>query len=150
LHNIAKNHDVICSLYGKTSEEAEAFEKLFDDHKTVFYDAYIISTHRDNQGKIFASDYITTHHPEDPMGEFKDPTPIKFLKILSEVTWQFQFKAQPDDIELFRKIILDFGLGAKTNVGYGQFEVYYEEKELQKVKKESTEKLKSLQDSLNN
>ena len=119
LNNIAKQHDIICNLYDKTIEEAKSFEKLFDDHKTIFYDAYIIDTQ--NNGKIFASDYITTHHPDDDLGEFKDPTPIKFLKILSEVTWQFQFKAEAKDIKLFKEIILDFGLGAKTNVGYGQF-----------------------------
>jgi CRISPR-associated protein Cmr6 len=51
-----------------------------------------------------------------------------FLKILPEVTIQFQFdlkdglltKGQKED--LFRRLLLDFGIGAKTNVGYGQFE----------------------------
>jgi len=104
-------------------ETKEVLEKrLFLDGSTIFYDAYIIATHKENKGKIFASDYITSHHSDDPMGQFKEPNPVKFLKVLSGVTFQFQFKGRKEDIALIQAIILDFGVGAKTNVGYGQFE----------------------------
>ncbi len=106
-------------VYGVKEEREEMRKRLFEKSEVIFYDAYIIDTK--NNGKIFGSDFITTHHSDKPMGEFMSPTPIKFLKILPEVKWQFQFKAEPNDVELFKKIILDFGLGAKTNVGYGQF-----------------------------
>lgn len=109
----------IKEVYKVEEAREKMCKRLFEEGKVIFYDAYIIGTN--NEGKIFAADYITSHHSEDPMGAFKDPTPIKFLKILSEVTWQFQFKAETDDVQLFKDIILDFGLGAKTNVGYGQF-----------------------------
>ena len=111
--------DYLKEVYGIEEEREPMQKRLFKNGETVFYDAYIIGTN--NDGKIFASDYITSHYSDDPMGQFKEPNPVKFLKILPEVTWQFQFKAEKKDIELFEKIILDFGLGAKTNVGYGQF-----------------------------
>lgn len=111
--------EVYQELYNNKETRIEMIERLFENRKIIFYDAYIIATHNDS--KIFASDFITTHHSDKEMGEFMSPTPIKFLKILPEVTWQFQFQAEPKDIALFKQIILDFGLGAKTNVGYGQF-----------------------------
>jgi len=55
---------------------------------------------------------------------------LRFLKIGPGVTFKFQFKfkeSKIDDIlvtpkdkkELFKKILLDFGIGAKRNTGYG-------------------------------
>ncbi|WP_419676164.1 type III-B CRISPR module RAMP protein Cmr6 [Aliarcobacter butzleri] len=70
---------------------------------------------------MFGSDYITNHYSNEENGMFKEPNPIKFLKILSRVTFKFQFKCDEKYLELFKQIILDFGLGAKTNVGYGKF-----------------------------
>jgi CRISPR-associated protein Cmr6 len=119
LRSIVEQKEMFEGLYGGNADQVM---ELFEDNATVFYDAYIVGTHRDNHGKIFGSDYITTHHSDEEMGAFMDPTPIKFLKILPEVTWQFQFEVKHEiGVELFKKIILDFGLGAKTNVGYGQF-----------------------------
>jgi CRISPR-associated protein Cmr6 len=70
-------------------------------------------------------DYITPHKD----GPLKNPTPLPFLKILPGVTVNFQFQLHDGyylkakgKLELFRKILLDFGVGAKTNVGYGQFQ----------------------------
>ncbi|MDR2473050.1 MAG: type III-B CRISPR module RAMP protein Cmr6 [Tannerella sp.] len=71
---------------------------------------------------MLGTDYITPH--PDPL---KNPKPIKFLKILPEVEVTFRFQLQNNLItaakkeSLFRQILLDFGIGAKTNVGYGQF-----------------------------
>lgn len=97
---------------------------IFEDGKTIFYDAYIVGT-KNKDKKIFGSDYVTPHKNSDSNSkipdEFCEPTPVKFLKILPDVTFKFQFKATQEQVDLFRKIILDFGLGAKTNVGYGKF-----------------------------
>jgi len=90
----------------------------------IFYDAYISNVPDD--GKIFAEDYITPH----TAGPFKDPIPIRFLKIAPGVTFTFQFKfveskfnnikiVPSDKLKLFEQILLDFGIGAKRNVGYG-------------------------------
>jgi len=101
------------------------WEKLFGK-EDIFFDAYI-SIPKD--GKIFAEDYITPH----TKGPFKNPTPLRFLKIAPNVTFTFQFKLKDSNFEnnqkvsseeklkLFKEILLDFGIGAKRNVGYGNF-----------------------------
>jgi CRISPR-associated protein Cmr6 len=64
----------------------------------------------------------------------KNPIPITFLKVLPDVEFSFNFILQDHQkideklvsikrkIALFKQILLDFGIGAKTNVGYGQFQ----------------------------
>lgn len=91
----------------------------------IFHDAYIDTANATN--KILGNDFITPH--DKPL---KNPIPIQFLKVLPEVTWAFQFDLKdtklPDGLTitaahkltLFRQILLDLGIGAKTNVGYGQ------------------------------
>jgi CRISPR-associated protein Cmr6 len=88
--------------------------------RDVFQDSYLSE---ENNGKEFlGTDYITPH--ANPL---KNPKPIKFLKILPDIKIQFQFDLKKNLVsaelkeKLFREILLDFGIGAKTNVGYGQF-----------------------------
>lgn len=121
-----ENYKKICLL------EAEIFDgKLINDkrlslyERDVFYDAYIYEPNE--QGKYLADDSITPHMPD----LLKNPVPVSFLKILPEVTWAFYFdlkNSQTNETltsdkkyKLFKQILLHFGLGAKTNVGYGQF-----------------------------
>ncbi|GAB4499695.1 MAG: type III-B CRISPR module RAMP protein Cmr6 [Saprospiraceae bacterium] len=92
----------------------------------VFLDAFIVGT-QDQKKRIFADDFITPH--KDPL---KNPVPVRFLKIRPEVIFQFNFilhdstignltlKAN-EKVLLFENILRIFGIGAKTNVGYGQF-----------------------------
>lgn len=88
--------------------------------RDIFLDAIPIKV--DN--KLFGEDYITPH--SKPL---KNPNPIRFLRVNPGVTYQFRFilkdhgeKLTVDfKTKLFKAIICDFGLGAKTNVGYGQF-----------------------------
>lgn len=105
--------------------------------RDIFFDAYLVSTQHpainrstfQNQKPFIGDDYITPHvnRNKPELSPFTNPTPLMFLKILPEVTIQFQFdvknglltKEQKE--ELFRRLLLDFGIGAKTNVGYGQF-----------------------------
>lgn len=93
----------------------------------IFHDAFIVATGKENKGKIFGEDYITPH--PDPL---KNPIPVRFMKILPKVTFQFNFDLKDSRVgnikisalekcELFKQIILLLGIGAKTNVGYGQF-----------------------------
>lgn len=91
--------------------------------RSVFFDAMIIRSNNQG-GKILGDDFITPHKSST-----KNPIPLQFLKVLSGVTFRFAFrigepicllsKAQIGD--LFKSILLDVGIGAKTNVGYGQF-----------------------------
>ncbi len=128
---------------GKKFEEEKSGEKqkqkfLSIYQRDVFYEAYIVhSTHPGRDGKtghILGNDYITPHkhtgNPRRPeLDAFSNPTPLQFLKVLPEVTFCFQFRLHNGIISaeqkkrLFQKILLTLGIGAKTNVGYGQFVV---------------------------
>ncbi len=98
----------------------------------VFFDAYINapSKYSSTLGKYLGSDSITPHQPN----LLKNPIPLPFLKVLPGVQFQFRFKlndnkhlndklltiAQKEN--LFATLLKENGIGAKTNVGYGQFE----------------------------
>lgn len=95
--------------------------------RDVFFDAVLVSG--DASGRIFETDAITPHR-EGPLNE---PNPVTFLKIAAGATIEFFFRLtdsevngeilnKKDKLELFRKILMRVGAGAKTNVGYGQFE----------------------------
>lgn len=96
-------------------------ENLSVYKKDIFFDAFPIASGNEN-GQFLDNDYITHH--ELPL---KNPNPVQFLKVLPQVTFRFEFKLSNEimdvelKLELFRQILLDLGLGAKTNVGYGQF-----------------------------
>ncbi|KGN79502.1 CRISPR-associated protein Cmr5 [Porphyromonas gulae] len=93
----------------------------------IFLDAIPVESDK----TLFGDDYITAHkHP------LKNPTPIRFLRVNPGVTYRFRFILKDTKIlvdgneivfsatdkeKLFEEIILMFGLGAKTNVGYGRF-----------------------------
>lgn len=100
--------------------------------RDIFFDAVPVCVA--DSSKLFADDYITPHIKEGLSYEqslLKNPKPIKFLKVSPSVTYRFDFKLSPSKVcplltppkkaALFKKIILTLGLGAKTNVGYGQF-----------------------------
>lgn len=108
--------------------------------RDVFYDAYILkSLHRSANGSpkgaFLAIDFITPHKNTaniTALDPFSNPVPLQFLKILPEVVFQFQMKLAATSLgthtieathkeQLFKQIFLDVGIGAKTNVGYGQF-----------------------------
>jgi CRISPR-associated protein Cmr6 len=101
-------------------------EKVFTKDN-VFLEAYpVVAPGK----KVFAGEYITKHG--DPL---KNPVPISMLKVRAGIEYRFMFKL--DDYvyekanvnisakglgELFREILLLGGIGAKTNVGFGQLE----------------------------
>ena len=92
----------------------------------IFYDAIPII----QPGKsLLGNDFITPHinRKNRALDAFTDPTPLQFMKVLPEITFCFQFELKDgiltaeQKLALFRRIILQLGVGAKTNVGYGQF-----------------------------
>lgn len=90
--------------------------------RDTFFDAIPVSGDTNADGKLFAKDFITPH--KNP---FKDPEPICFMKIRSNVKFRFYFSLHDEVISKEEKLLLikyllsKNGLGAKTNVGYGQF-----------------------------
>ncbi len=108
-------------------EISNNWEKIFfgelPNRRQVFFDAYFIF----NNENIFYDDYITSHEA----GLTKEPIPIRFLKIKPDVQIRFQFIlkdynangiqiSSENILSIFKKILIDWGIGAKRNVGYGK------------------------------
>lgn len=93
--------------------------------RDIFLDA---SIKKANDG-LLGFDFITPH--KDAL---QNPVPIQFLKVMPGVVFQFSFRLNDttlssgkivtasEKLVLFKTILLDIGIGAKTNVGYGHFE----------------------------
>ena len=92
--------------------------------KDIFFDAQILEGNFKN--RILGSDNITPHKRITA-----EPQPINILKILPGVKIRFYFYLTDTTLkdgttvtaqqkkELFKNILIDFGIGAKTNTGYG-------------------------------
>lgn len=94
--------------------------------RDIFFDAVIVNAYK---GHILEDDSITPHG-DNPL---KNPIPITMLKIAPGCTLEFRFRlvdshvngevySKVDKLNLFKEILHTVGVGAKTNVGYGQFE----------------------------
>lgn len=107
------------------NEGEEEFRHLPYKDRDIFFDSFPIDS-KHSESKVLDSDSITPH--KDPL---KNPIPLLFLKVLPNVEFQFKFNLKNNNAGLnpeqkkilFKKIILTCGLGAKTNVGYGQFSI---------------------------
>lgn len=120
-------------LLGKI--KASIFGKQDQEGADIFFDAMIDIEKTGRSRKFLSNDFITPH--KDPL---KNPTPLMFLKVLPNIVFEFRFLLNEFSGEnnfiitakqketIFQKIIFILGLGAKTNVGYGQFRE--EEKQL--------------------
>lgn len=110
------------------------FEDPFDKNndkvvkRDVFMDALIDP---EQDGKYFMGDDFITPHRDS----LKNPTPLQFLKVLPGIGFCFSFNLFDSYLgdkvfgkslkkELFKSILEDVGVGAKTNVGYGQLTSY--------------------------
>jgi CRISPR-associated protein Cmr6 len=93
----------------------------------VFLDVLPVQFNEENL--LLGRDALTPHN-ENPL---KNPIPLPFVKVLPGVVFGFYFKLNTTKIgtveitaehkrRLFCEILCTVGAGAKTNVGYGQFE----------------------------
>ncbi len=131
------NGDVKKLVHNIFGPEPKSHEDDDDGSRDIFFDAVICDcVSKDAKGDndsfyILATDTITPHN-QSKMGELADPNPISFLKIRPGIVFQFSFLvfdyknekgeilfSAENKIKLFRQILLDLGIGAKTNVGYG-------------------------------
>lgn len=100
--------------------------------RDIFYDAVIMTAYKDRNGIVHVvDDDSITPHKEGPL---KDPVPITMLKIAPGCVLEFRFHLNDfaslsgktfmakEKLNLFKQILEIVGVGAKTNVGYGQFE----------------------------
>lgn len=107
--------------------------------KDIFYDAFAIASSHQGpdsylNGGMLGMDYLTPHLDREELANspFVNPIPLSFLKVLPGVDFLFDFKLYDSRLwpdltaakkrEFFREILLDLGIGAKTNVGYGSLE----------------------------
>ena len=79
-----------------------------------------------NKEQLLSMEYITPHK-----NKFENPKPISMVKIKPDILFRFLFSftdykvgervilSTADITRLFKRIILDMGIGAKTNVGFG-------------------------------
>lgn len=96
--------------------------------RDIFFDAVLIS--QSKPVKIMEADYITPHinrkNPE--LSRLTNPVPIQFIKVRPNISFEFRFYLIDGIItatqkqELFKSILTYIGIGAKTNVGYGQLQ----------------------------
>lgn len=108
------------ALSEKDIEELET--NMFDDGD-VFLGAY---PEINGKQSLLDMEYITPHKEK-----FKNPIPISLLKIKPGVCFKFGFIFKDyricdnviitaeDKLKLCKQILLDMGIGAKTNVGFG-------------------------------
>ena len=104
-------------------------DNIFEDND-VFLDAYPCPTSKKNtKQRCLALEFITPHSDI-----IKNPIPINCLKVKPGISFEFGFYLNDcqlsdgpqitikEKIELFKTILTDVGIGAKTNVGFGQLE----------------------------
>lgn len=113
------------SIFGVPQEDAGKWED--ETGVDVFFDAVL--RRGNGQNLVMGGDYITPHPSTT-----SDPTPIFIPKVLPGVTFEFRFLLTDSVIggktvvtaaekeSLFKKLLELFGIGAKTNVGYGILE----------------------------
>ena len=99
--------------------------------RDIFYDAVIVRP--DAGGRVLAMDSLAPHGGTRHDDPFANPVPITFAKIAPGVNLRFRFDLKDskdasgvvvlsaaNKLDLFIEILTTFGVGAKTNVGYGQ------------------------------
>lgn len=113
--------------------DSEGKERQFGNGKDIFFDAYPVQP-ADEAGHLLGMENITPHLAKKPeLQGLTNPIPLYLPKIMPGVVMQFRFKltdSKIDDytvtkeikMQLFQTILEDFGVGAKTNVGFGGLE----------------------------
>jgi len=111
-----------------------------DMGKVIFFDAIPIKPNKD--GRLLGLESITPHNKpydadksdggeEYQMNGLKNPIPLTMLKVIPGVSFLFRFGFDSfNDVNIsneqlknaFKSILIDLGIGAKTNVGFGVLE----------------------------
>jgi len=119
--------------YPKGGDEVEElFGTTEHSGLLIFSDAYPVKPGRG--GFLLYPDIINPHYykdGEDVLDESKvETTPIVYLTVAPETTYGFVFASDSESSvsaedfrELTRVLFKNFGLGGKTSVGYGRFEI---------------------------
>jgi CRISPR-associated protein Cmr6 len=121
-----KDHpELLCAVLGMEPTQLNDLETQIFEGEDVFFDAVVYDGAYDINnnylGFLIGSEYITPH--PDPM---QNPIPVHLIKVLPGVRFEFRFRLKnsenlsaDDKKKLFWELLLHFGIGAKTNVGFG-------------------------------
>ena len=108
-------------IFGNPVDKKKKQYDISSREQDTFFDAVIVS-----EGKILAADSITPHRQNKEMLELAAPNPITMIRIRPGVKIKFQFRLNEtmgitaeQKLRLFKQILVDLGIGAKRNVGYG-------------------------------
>lgn len=111
-------------IFGNPIDKKKKQYHVLTSEQDIFYDAIITS-----KGKLLATDAITPHRQNAELMELAEPNPITMIRIRPGVKFKFQFCLKEtlgltaeQKLKVFQSILTDFGIGAKTNVGYGTLE----------------------------
>jgi CRISPR-associated protein Cmr6 len=153
LRSAFKHEQYIEELVSHKSINIKALEKEIFDNGDIFFDATITKA----LGRILGDDYITPHKEQ-----LKNPIPLRFIKVMPNVTFKFDFWLHEGMLSidekaiLFAQILSDLGIGAKTNVGYGKFSgdlvaktkllLVSQKEDVLKIAKEKEDALEKLQE----
>ncbi len=93
--------------------------------RDIFNDAVLIGS--DHSNNLFLGNDSITPHDKNPL---KNPTPLPFIKLLpkTKLLFNFDFKdigsiiPAKEKRRIVKLLLQEHGIGAKTNVGYGQFQ----------------------------
>jgi len=112
----------------KKKHEPDTVPHLGIYQRDVFYGGFVQPQAQPNQ-PLLGTDFLTPH--KEPT---KGPNVLQFLKVNPGVVLTFSFKLHNSQVpgltdltaalklKLFEHILQDVGLGAKTNVGFGQLQ----------------------------
>lgn len=111
---------------GFDSKDKPEYAALPISKRDIFFDAFL--EHDEWDGPFMATDFITPHlNREKPeLSPFTEPVPLQFLKLRPGMKFRFQWRTSDliltplEKSALFEYILTTFGIGAKTNTGYGQ------------------------------
>lgn len=124
LRSAFKHKAYIKELLEDEEADIEAIEENIFENSDIFLDSFPVDGMCNG---VLDIESITPHH-NTPLGALSEPIPLTFVKVKPDVIFEFRFILKGSDIitaekklELFKQIILDLGIGAKTNVGFGRF-----------------------------
>ncbi len=137
LHSYFTNHpEAIAAIAKIPKEVVKDLETDIFNGGDVFLDAVLYDG--DKQNRVLGEEYLTPHSSgnddlTDRVKQTKNPIPIHIMKVLPDVRFEFRFLVsdfikdgftftREQKRELFRTLLALFGIGAKTNVGYGILE----------------------------
>jgi len=98
----------------------DTFDREKEGEKDIFFDALA------DTNEHVKEDFVTPHK-----NIFSEPKPIRFLRIAEPTKFRFCFQLTDFDfgvaqkltadqkLLLFKQLLMDYGIGAKTNKGYG-------------------------------